>query len=47
MLRKKKLNVWIKNNHMFMSIFSSSKFTRLVIGDRRPDTCNTIYFNGI
>jgi len=32
---------------MFMSIFSSLKFTKLMINDKRFNTCKTVSFNGI
>jgi hypothetical protein len=36
--------VWVEDDHSFMSIFSSLKFIKLIIDDRRPDTCKTILF---
>jgi len=40
-------SVWIVGNNIFTSIFPSPEFMKLMVGDRRPDTCKTIHFNGI
>ena len=39
--------VRIVGNHTFTSIFPSLEFTKLMVDDRRPDTCKTIHFDRI
>jgi hypothetical protein len=41
------LSVWMEGDHSFTSIFPFSEFTKLMIGDGKPDTCKIVFFDGI
>jgi hypothetical protein len=41
------IRVLDKNNHSFTFIFSSSELIKLMEDDKRPNTCKTVYFDGI
>jgi len=35
------LSVWIEDDHMFISIFHSPEFMKLMVNNRRPDLQNS------
>jgi hypothetical protein len=41
------LSVGIKDDYVFTSIFSSPKFTKLLVDGKRPNTCKIASFGGI
>jgi len=43
----KALSVWKEGDYTFISIFPFSEFTKLTIGDGKPDTCKKVFFDGI
>jgi len=40
------LSVWIEGNHTFIVMFPSPKFKKLIISDRRPNSCKIVPFGG-
>lgn len=40
-------SVWIEDDNIFMSIFPSPEFKKLMIYDRRLDTYKIVLFGGI
>ena len=40
-------SVYMESDYTFMSIFLYLEFKKLIIGDRRHNTCNTVSFGGI
>jgi len=39
-------NIWVESDHTFTIMFSSPEFKKLIISDRRPNICKTIFFMG-
>lgn len=46
-LRMKILSVWIIDDQIFISIFSSLKFTKFMVDYKRSEICKTIISGGI
>lgn len=43
---QKFLNIWIKDDHSIISMFSSLELTKLMVSDKRCDTYKSIFMCG-